>query len=168
MIYFYCPHCRTKLQAKEESAGKRIQCPHCRHVEEVPLLSREAIADPPRKGTHNQAKAQVPEDTTLPLPSRPPSADAATLQPASAPSVQTVACEAHAEPADRATREIVKGEIAYELEGEIARGGMGAILRAVDQDIRREVAIKVLLNQADDRQKVRFIEEAQITGQLEH
>src|SRR5205823_4428325 len=56
----------------------------------------------------------------------------------------------------------------YLIEGEIARGGMGAVLRAVDCDIRREVAVKFLLDQADPNKKLRFIEEAQITGQLEH
>ncbi len=56
----------------------------------------------------------------------------------------------------------------YAIEGEIARGGMGAILRAIDCDIRREVAIKYLLDQTDAGKKLRFIEEAQITGQLEH
>jgi serine/threonine protein kinase/Leucine-rich repeat (LRR) protein len=62
----------------------------------------------------------------------------------------------------------VKAESVYEVSEEIARGGMGAILRAVDRDMRREVAVKFLLNQADDRKKARFLEEAQITGQLEH
>jgi serine/threonine protein kinase len=56
----------------------------------------------------------------------------------------------------------------YLIEGEIARGGMGTVLRAVDCDIRREVAVKYLLDQADAKKKLRFIEEAQITGQLEH
>src|SRR5581483_2358882 len=65
------------------------------------------------------------------------------------------------------TRQNKKGE-RYIIEGEIARGGMGAVLRAVDCDIRREVAVKYLLNQSDARSKARFIEEAQITGQLEH
>ena len=45
---------------------------------------------------------------------------------------------------------------------------MGAVLRAVDCDIRREVAVKYMLDQADPKKKLRFIEEAQITGQLEH
>jgi serine/threonine protein kinase len=56
----------------------------------------------------------------------------------------------------------------YIIEREIARGGMGAVLRAVDCDIRREVAVKYLLDQSDPKKKLRFIEEAQITGQLEH
>src|SRR5258707_1164020 len=56
----------------------------------------------------------------------------------------------------------------YIVEQEIARGGMGAILRAVDCDIRREVAVKYMLDLTDPRKKSRFIEEAQITGQLEH
>ena len=56
----------------------------------------------------------------------------------------------------------------YLVEQEIARGGMGVVLRAVDCDIRREVAVKYLLDQADSGKKARFVEEAQITGQLEH
>src|SRR5208283_4105414 len=45
---------------------------------------------------------------------------------------------------------------------------MGAVLRAVDCDIRREVAVKYLLDQSNSGKQLRFIEEAQITGQLEH
>lgn len=56
----------------------------------------------------------------------------------------------------------------YQIEGEIARGGMGAVLRATDSDLRREIALKYLLNQSDAEKKLRFLEEAQITGQLEH
>ncbi len=55
----------------------------------------------------------------------------------------------------------------YEKLGEIARGGMGAILKVQDNDLRRHVAMKVMLG--DDRaMRARFIEEAQVTGQLEH
>ena len=56
----------------------------------------------------------------------------------------------------------------YVIEGEIARGGMGAVLRAVDCDIRREVAVKYMLDGQDPKKQARFIEEAQINGQLEH
>jgi eukaryotic-like serine/threonine-protein kinase len=43
------------------------------------------------------------------------------------------------------------------------------VLRATDQDIRRDVAMKVMHGAAvSDEQRQRFINEAQITGQLEH
>jgi eukaryotic-like serine/threonine-protein kinase len=58
----------------------------------------------------------------------------------------------------------------YQLAGEIARGGMGAVLRGRDVELGRELAIKVLLEQYVDRPDIarRFIEEAQIGGQLQH
>lgn len=58
----------------------------------------------------------------------------------------------------------------YQLSGEIARGGMGAILRGRDIDLGRDLAIKVLLEKYTHRPEVarRFIEEAQIGGQLQH
>jgi serine/threonine-protein kinase len=58
----------------------------------------------------------------------------------------------------------------YQLQGEIARGGMGAVLRGHDVDLGRDLAVKVLLEKYADRPDVirRFIEEAQIGGQLQH
>jgi serine/threonine protein kinase len=56
----------------------------------------------------------------------------------------------------------------YLLGAEIARGGMGAVLQAMDREMRREVAVKYLLDQGDHAKRLRFVEEAQITGQLEH
>ena len=58
----------------------------------------------------------------------------------------------------------------FQLQGEIARGGMGAILKGRDVDLGRELAIKVLLegHQGDTQVVQRFIEEAQIGGQLQH
>src|SRR5262245_8664322 len=58
----------------------------------------------------------------------------------------------------------------YQLSGEIARGGMGAVLRGRDVDLGRDLAIKVLLPKHVHRPEVaqRFVEEAQIGGQLQH
>ncbi|MFN0242299.1 MAG: tetratricopeptide repeat protein [Planctomycetota bacterium] len=67
----------------------------------------------------------------------------------------------------------------YRISGEIGRGGMGAILKIWDDDLRRHLAMKVILASdtsapgasADVRERsklARFLEEAQITGQLEH
>jgi serine/threonine-protein kinase len=58
----------------------------------------------------------------------------------------------------------------YQLFGEIARGGMGAVLRGRDVDLGRDLAVKVLLQKHAHRPEVvrRFVEEAQIGGQLQH
>jgi serine/threonine protein kinase/formylglycine-generating enzyme required for sulfatase activity len=73
-----------------------------------------------------------------------------------------------------------RGEIGrYQIHGEIASGGQGAILRVWDEDLRRHLAMKVLLGRAevgrsgetppvDSRMLGRFLEEAQVTGQLDH
>jgi serine/threonine-protein kinase len=58
----------------------------------------------------------------------------------------------------------------YQLHGEIARGGMGVVLKGRDVDLGRDVAVKVLLEKHHDRPEMvrRFVEEAQIAGQLQH
>ena len=58
----------------------------------------------------------------------------------------------------------------YQLQGEIARGGLGVIIKGRDTDLGRDLAIKVLLDAHKDTPEViqRFVEEAQIGGQLQH
>jgi serine/threonine-protein kinase len=58
----------------------------------------------------------------------------------------------------------------YHLVKEIARGEEGCVWRAHDTEVGREIAIKVLLEPHSDRAELvqRFVEEAQITGQLQH
>lgn len=58
----------------------------------------------------------------------------------------------------------------YLLVEEIAHGGMGAVLRAQDKDFHRELAVKVLLPHGlnSEQLRMRFLEEAQIMGQLQH
>lgn len=68
----------------------------------------------------------------------------------------------------------------YELKQEIARGGMGAIMEVWDSELRRTLAMKVVLGgkaapgssqsseEVAERRLSRFLEEAQITGQLDH
>jgi serine/threonine-protein kinase len=58
----------------------------------------------------------------------------------------------------------------YEDHGEIARGGTAIVRRAFDRRLQRTVALKVLQEKLDPHgvPGLRFVEEAQITGQLEH
>jgi serine/threonine protein kinase len=58
----------------------------------------------------------------------------------------------------------------YQLVGEIARGGMGAVFKGRDVDLGRDIAVKMMLETHKGRTEMlqRFVEEAQIGGQLQH
>lgn len=62
----------------------------------------------------------------------------------------------------------MRGERKYQVKGVIAMGGMGVVLEAEDVATRRMVAMKTLLQTTSAEETARFIEEAQITAQLEH
>src|SRR5262245_30873177 len=67
-------------------------------------------------------------------------------------------------------------ESRYQKRGEVARGGMGMIQKVWDEDLRRELAMKVVLGESgpastreiSPKTLGRFLEEAQVTGQLDH
>jgi len=58
----------------------------------------------------------------------------------------------------------------YQIVGEIARGGVGVVLKGHDVDLGRDVAMKILRDEHADNDDIlqRFIEEAQIGAQLQH
>lgn len=58
----------------------------------------------------------------------------------------------------------------YQVLGEIGRGGVGVVYKGRDTDLGRDVAMKVLKDEYATRPDVlaRFVEEAQIGGQLQH
>jgi hypothetical protein len=62
----------------------------------------------------------------------------------------------------------LRGDRKYHVKGLIATGGMGMVLEAEDVATRRHVAMKVLTEAKTPEDVARFIEEAQITAQLEH
>lgn len=73
-------------------------------------------------------------------------------------------------PGSTAAKLVPQGRKKYQLVGEIARGGMGVILKGHDTDLGRDVALKVLDPELAKNPAVvsRFVEEAQIGGQLQH
>jgi serine/threonine protein kinase len=58
----------------------------------------------------------------------------------------------------------------HQITGTLGEGGMGVVLKALDQRIHRSVAMKVLRqgNEFSADKLLRFVAEAQLTGQLEH
>jgi serine/threonine protein kinase/DNA-directed RNA polymerase subunit RPC12/RpoP len=150
MISFACARCGMKLKVKDEFAGRSSRCPTC----------KQPLVVPPPDKTELQVNPGALEGSS------------SSFQEAGGGGGVTIERDADTHKGHKAVREILaqrpQGKERYVLESEIARGGMGAVLRAIDCDIRREVAIKYLLDQHDPRKKLRFVEEAQITGQLEH
>ena len=57
----------------------------------------------------------------------------------------------------------------FQMVDKVAQGGMGCIWRAEDAGLRRQVAYKEMLPEVVNRPELveRFVEEAQVTGQLE-
>ncbi len=150
MISFACPHCQQKLNVKDELAGRTAPCPACKKPLTVP-----ASAKGPAPGATSRLDGTASVLAQTGVAGR-VSLDTGSDTPQGQPAL-----------ADLLAQRTGKGE-RYILAGEIARGGMGAVLRAIDCDLRREVAVKHLLDASDPKKQLRFVEEAQITGQLEH
>src|SRR5690348_385427 len=147
MIQFHCLQCGMKFQVKDEFAGRSTTCPTCKSPLKVPELSR--------------AEVSLPDASIV-------GADSSLEKLGANPSL-TVAYKGGQDTSitDLLTRSSSAAG-RYLIDKEIARGGMGAVLRGIDRDIRREVAIKFMLDDRAGKQQLRFVEEAQITGQLEH
>ena len=150
---FFCPHdnCDQKLEASHQHAGQVVSCPTCEKEITIPGLesfpTMESAAPPKSVKLHGSSFAHFLQNESI------------------SPSVDLGKAFA--------SENISVGdpEVRYLIGDEIARGGMGAVLLASDVNIRREVAMKRMLpkDKIDDGTDViRFIEEAQITGQLEH
>ncbi len=66
-----CPSCKKRFRARDESAGKRVKCPHCGAAVTVPLsesaspsepLSGSIPVSPPRSGTMLPGSGSIPSD----------------------------------------------------------------------------------------------------------
>ncbi len=68
------------------------------------------------------------------------------------------------------SNDLTPPDAGYEIGAEIARGGMGTIHRGRDRALDREVAIKILQDRYPSGSLTarRFVDEARITGQLQH
>lgn len=58
----------------------------------------------------------------------------------------------------------------YRIDGEVARGGMGVVYRAVDLDLDRAVALKVMATSLsrDETYRLRFRREAAMAARIDH
>jgi serine/threonine-protein kinase len=116
----------------------------------------------PEPGPDVSPAPPLPETALTALPVAKPPTDAGTVD-----SPAQEALPPSASPLSDALPALIGG---YRIEGEIARGGMGIVLRAHDERFQRSLAVKVLQEKYQGNAEVahRFLEEAQVMGQLQH
>jgi formylglycine-generating enzyme required for sulfatase activity/serine/threonine protein kinase len=122
------------------------------------------------------AHGHEPTPTVAPRPGV--AAAAAFDRPASDSATDKVHSTNTAEMMERLSRSPRLDLERYAIEGEVDRGGMGAILKIRDRQLNRRLAMKVLLDREPPRDELeqqlahqllgRFLEEAQVTSQLDH
>jgi serine/threonine protein kinase len=135
-----CPSCGKRYRTGNLKAGTRLTCKVCNNT---------FTLAPPNKETDKHPRV-----------AREPLTDGVQVPRASVPGVvpQTV---------DDILK-LANVQEKYAESKEIGRGGMGVILRITDRMVRRDVAMKVMRHDTNAVQRARFLEEAQVTGQLEH
>ncbi|MBK7974027.1 MAG: protein kinase [Deltaproteobacteria bacterium] len=71
---------------------------------------------------------------------------------------------------DRAALELDQLRPGLVIEHHVGEGGSAAVYAALDHGLERRVAVKIIhpSPEPDERAEARFVEEAQLTGQLEH
>jgi len=139
---FTCQNCGQHFETQTISTGQAANCPKCGARVVTAVFEQEG------------------QGRTKPLDP--------TLTKNGTPSPSAAVTGATAPPPTKGLKHVPDGN--YEIGETVARGGMGAILNAKDVSLRRNVAMKVMLDEkgASQDRLYRFIEEAQITGQLEH
>ncbi|MBN8526078.1 MAG: protein kinase, partial [Planctomycetes bacterium] len=163
-----CPTCTRACRLDRADKEGRITCAACATVFAPASGSTDVRSATVSLGGVAVDADPAPTPTAVPVRANLGKAGlnvGVTLAPGDAPEAETTATQR------RPIGELLRGgggNGKYVVDGELGRGGMGVVLRVVDRDLHRDVAMKVLLNDQGDRDRRRFIEEAQISGQLEH
>jgi tetratricopeptide (TPR) repeat protein len=111
------------------------------------------------------SRVQAPAEAETIAPAMVPSHAAAERHPSLDPGAETATVAPT--PLAAATGDLPARIGRFQVEGEIARGGMGRIVRVRDEDFDRPLALKVLLGRGGELEE-RFVREARMTGLLQH
>ena len=148
---FACPKCQTKLTAPE--GAEKFRCPNCKTI-----LAAPSAPQPPAQPQAPVAPAPQPAPQAPPQPEPLPSPGA---PPPAPPQPQRV--EAH----DKLVGEVLGG---YRIARRIGSGGMGTVYEAIQEGLKRRVALKVLPESlsSDTAFLNAFKREAQAVAKLNH
>jgi serine/threonine protein kinase len=182
-----CPRCKSRYRTTGLTLGTRIRCGECGLIFS-PGMPMTATVDATAEPTPPPPSAPALPSATVPAtsPSTAANATPATQRPRQNFGLQQTMVQTQPEAIVRAPTIVNRGQpmlvpqtvddvlrIAassdkYAESEEIGRGGMGVILKVTDRAVRRDVAMKVMRHDTNAVQRARFVEEAQVTGQLEH
>ena len=145
-----CSHCGSVwARPADPEPGVAVTCPECGEETAVSqttqLVSTASVAE--IAGSEDDREVSLPHETNgTDLPSEEDAGPEGSGDVASA------------------------GPGKYVHQGAVGKGGMGEVLVCIDRDTRRQIAMKRMLPAAasDTRRRARFVEEAQVTAQLEH
>jgi eukaryotic-like serine/threonine-protein kinase len=188
MITFSCPVCDQKLRVKDEMVGQKGKCPHCKQAVIVPREQGAAVAA--RAGTESAPALDLDMPTLLPGQPNGEQRDQKTLVPGAArrkTSGLGAQAQATAAPAGGARTAGFSPELydflapaqapdeigrlgGYRILKILGHGGMGVVYQAEDINLKRMVALKVMLPAlaASASNRERFVREARAVAGLEH
>ena len=178
MILFQCSQCQKPLNVKPELAGKRVKCPLCAKIVQVP---EPAVSPVPGSGS-----MPPPEARTLPPAPRmeisdvptPPPEDEQTRLPPENKQEGRFQADSESSPTEEYTDFLAPpqqpdeiGRLGmYRVLKVLGAGGMGVVYKAEDPALKRLVAIKAMLPAiaASASAKKRFLREAQAAAAIKH
>jgi len=164
-----CASCGKPLIVPAAAAGKEARCKVCRGKTQFQKTIDTETKTATMPGTMTLGNSVAATKLIKDLLKVEPSVDL-NHRPGSSFAPQN---DQSAGESPKSVRDIIsqaQKDTKYIIDKVIGQGGMGAVLGTIDQDIRRKVAMKVMLpkNRSDTLKIRRFLEEAQVTGQLEH
>ena len=169
-VDFICSNveCRRELSVGDELSGKKVKCPKCKTVMVVPKprSATDASDSTGFEATMVEANEQMSEVANAQV--------SRTADDQASKGAKEQSGKQTKEGGVEALDTFLDGKRGkfepFDRERELAHGGMGAVILAKDKAIQRELAVKVMRPQIADSEehRLRFLEEAQVTGQLEH
>jgi serine/threonine protein kinase len=144
MFVLHCPHCNQTIEVSDFLAGFAVVCKSCKARVDVPRQG------PVAESAGGAKHAEPIRDPIVPASAVPDSsANGTNADPAGTP---------------------IPAGARFRILRLHAKGGLGLVSVAHDDELNREVALKEIQEcHADDQDsRARFLVEAEITGRLEH